>query len=297
MADGGVILIGADPEKSLQSFPSYGLNGAGLGGILKDGGAIVGDRIWVETDTVRGAEIGEALAAVANRKTLLLELYVLDVASNRVDRVNEWLDSMTAGVGYVSSSAPLILNPAGGIGQAIQPQRGLTHDLELKALFQLLELERDIRLELRQQVQILSGSEVQFQAGEVVSTPLIRREPQTGQDLITEIERRTVGLNLTVNATSWSNRWYLKASFSDSSLTGTGQGARERTTKLVADRMIRDTENMFLLASFTRTSRERDLRGVPILAKWKWTKRFSQKSEVNSGSRNFMILARPILSR
>lgn len=286
--------VGADPEKVVLSLPSYGLPQGQLPGGMRDAGSVIGDRIIVETDATRGEQLRTALEPLGQRRSVILELYVLDVASNRVDRVNEWLGALSASAGYAARVAPAVANPAAGAAQMAQQNfSGPTADVQLQALLQLLETERDVRLELRQQVQVMSGSTTRFQSGEVIEQELYTREPMSGQDLVSGIDRRTVGLNLLLSAASYDGRWHLRADFSDSSRSGTGRSARERVTGVTAERVV-EGPGLFLLASFTRTSRERVQEAVPLLQRVRWLRKWTRREVITDANRQFMILCRPM---
>lgn len=285
----GTWYIGSDPEKLVVSFPSYGLTATEVRGAIKDG-QVIADRVVVEADSVRAAQIGETLGAFSNRLSLTMEILVLDVASNSVDRVNAWLDQVNIGAGYVTKSAIAAVDPAAGLA-AVAPDRGWVWDVDLRGLLRLLDDGGNVRMELRQQVQVMSGGKTRFESGEVIEVPLIVREPQTGRDLITQIDRRTVGLDVTLEAVHVDGRWVLTLAFLDSSINN----GREVKTSIQAQKMLRPDAPMTLLASFTRATVASKRSSVPILGTIpKIGRRLFSKGTTDRGNRSIMILARPV---
>jgi type II secretory pathway component GspD/PulD (secretin) len=146
-------------------------------------------------------------------------------------------------------------------------------------------------VEFRQQAQFLSGTSTKFTSGQIVEQPLIVREPQTGKDLVTQIDRRTVGLSLNLRATAFSDGWHIEFDLSDSSLS---QGS-ERTTTFVGQRRIKDADGFFLLTSFNRTVRDRARLEVPGFAKIPLVGKAFRKATLSTQNRSVMLLARPVL--
>lgn len=285
-------MVGGDAVDVVTQLPSYGLDAGDVAGITKEGARLVADRIVLQADQSRTAEVREVLEGFKDRRSIILELFLLDVSSGSVDRVNAWLDQVRVGAGYLAQTT--VAAAAGGIGAAapvLQRVSGVTYDVQVKGLFDLLEKERSSRLELRQQVQVLSGSETEFNSGEVVQTPLIIREPETGNDLVSRIERRTVGLQLNLRGVWTGDAWHFRIQLEDSNFVSQG----ERTTRIVTERILQPNSGMTLLASFTRKTKERVKRGVPVLSSLgRWGDRMFSKSEAPSTERSLMLLARPV---
>lgn len=284
-----VWFIGSEPERELRSFPSYGLTAKELGGLFREGVNLVGDRAIVDADPLRGVQIGEVLAAFSNRLSLTLELVAIDVASNSVDRVNAWLDQVSIGAGVVARSAAVVVDPSQVVLQ--QPRNAFNWDVQLQALFAMLDVSGGARLELRQQIQVMSGTTTHFESGEIVETPLIVREPLTGKDLITQIDRRTVGLQLDLTATAVAGRWLINVEFQDSSVVA----GREVTTAMRTARMVTLSQRPVLLASFTRTTGTDSVKAVPVLGSIpKLGKALFRKTVTTKAARSLMILCRPV---
>ena len=160
-------------------------------------------------------------------------------------------------------------------------------------LWQLLEKDNTAKVEFRQQAQIFSGTETVFSSGQVVEVPLIVREPQTGKDLVTQIERRTVGLQLHLRATALGESWQVDFDLEDGSIVN----GKEQTTKFTGQRRMDVDGNFFLLASFTRRSREEAKREVTGFGKIPMVGSAFRKSTAQRANRSFMILARAVPQR
>lgn len=185
------------------------------------------------------------MASLADRPSLTLEVFLLDVSTNTTDRVNAWLESFRLGGGYVDQTAAMV-NPVAAVA------KGFVRDVDVRLLWQLLEKDNTAKVEFRQQAQILSGTSTKFTSGQIVEQPLIVREPQTGKDLVTQIDRRTIGLSLNLRATAFADGWHIEFDLSDSAISN----AAERTTTFTGQRRIKDNDGFFLLTSFNRTVRD-----------------------------------------
>lgn len=289
---GNVFFFGGKDSKELVVLPSYGLTSQEIGNAFGTTAKIVGDKIVADAEQFRVSQMRTALEGLRTRPSLVVELMVLDVATNTVHRVNAWIDSFKASAGFVAKSADVaanVANPIGQVGQVLNGGR-MRYDVDLGVLFTLLDGDSSARIQLRQQAQILSGSETRFESGDVLSTPLITREPETGKDLVSRIERRTVGLRVTLGAVALSNEWHLKLDLEDS---GFANGA-ETTTKVVAERRLTDAEPVSLLASFSRTVDERRSSAVPVLGTAPKIGRWFTKKTRDGRERSLMVLVRPV---
>lgn len=288
--DGAVWFIGPDSEKVVRSFPAYGLTTAELRGAIKEGVSVVGGRVVVDADPVKAAQIGEVLGGFSNRLSLTMELLVLDVASNQVERVNAWLDQVNVAAGYATKSALPAFGAASAASAVVD--RGWTWDVNLSTLWSFLDVGDAARIELRQQVRVLSGSQTKFESGEVIETPVILREPQTGRDLVSQIDRRTVGLVVTLGASYASGHWVMDLEIQDGSFAA----GREVRTGLKTQTTVRVGERMALLGSYTRATVASSEKGVPVLSSIpKLGKALFRKSTVKRGNRSVVVLCRPIM--
>lgn len=288
-------MVGGEPVEVVSQLPSYGLSAGDVAGITREGARLVADRIVLQADQSKTSEVREVLETFKDRPAITLELFLLDVADGSIDRVNAWLDQVRIGGGYLAKAALTTASGgAGAVGEAVQTiskVRGPVYDVEVRGLFDLLEKERGSRVELRQQVQVLSGSETQFSSGEIVETPIFLREPETGKDLVSRIERRTVGLQVRLRGVQIEDAWHFRIELEDSNFVS----QRERSTKVVTERTLKTDAGMTLLASFSRKTDERLKRGVPVLSNLgKWGDRVFTKTEASRASRSLMLLARPV---
>ncbi len=285
-----IFMFGGPEVSVITALPSYGLQTAEVAALSKEGVRAVADRIVIDADQAKTAELREVLTGFRDRPAITLELFLLDVGDSSVDRVNAWLDTVRVGGGYVAKS---YLTAAGGAGAAplLQSVRGPTYDVEVKGLLDLLETERGSRVELRQQVQVLSGSQSRFSSGEVFTDTLYTRQAQTDNDLTSRIERRTVGLTIQLHGTWTGEAWHFRIELEDSSFVN----QRERSTKVQTERVLKPDAGFVSLASFTRKSEERTKAGVPGLSGLgKVGRKLFTKGQTNSASRSLMLLARPV---
>ena len=138
---------------------------------------------------------------------------------------------------------------------------------------------------------VSSGTTTKFTSGQIVEQPLIVREPQTGKDLVTQIDRRTVGLSLNLRATAFADGWHIEFDLSDSAISN----AAERTTTFTGQRRIKDNDGFFLLTSFNRTVRDGARLEVPGFAKIPLVGKAFRKSTASTQNRSVVLLARPVL--
>jgi hypothetical protein len=241
--------------------------------------------------------VREVLGVMGSRPALTVEMFVLDVATNTVERVNAWLDSLKAAGGYAAKSA-FVVGTGGVGGAAAAAQRitysGPTYDVQVGAIFELLERDRLSRVQLREQLSVLSGAEATFEAGEVIEDKVYVRDTSStggGSDLLTRIERRTVGLNVRLSANLvQGDVWHIRLNLSDSArLAG-----REVTTRLEGEKLIRESDSYSLLGSFTRDTADTS-RATPFGASAKgWLGRKLSKGETTTRHRSLMVLVRPV---
>ncbi len=296
-----VFFVGGRTEKKIVTdFPSYGLKAAELGLVLRDGASVVGDRVIVETDEMRASQIGEVLQKFARRPALTLEIWVLDVSDAKVDYVNAWLSSLSLGAGYFQNTAVPYLNPisaaASGIGDLggdLTRTRGFTYQVDAQNLLALVNQSSGLRVDLREQIQVLSGGSAEFKSGDVLTDVTYQVLPmaqtQQGQ-VVSSITRRTVGLQVQLQAVCFGSNWLVSVDLDDSTLAGTS----ETTTHYTGSRVVTLGEPYFLLASFTRKQSSRTKDGVPVLSSLPLVGPVFSRSQTNSSLRNVMVLARPV---
>ena len=118
-------------------------------------------------------------------------------------------------------------------------------NLSLRLLWQLLEKDNTAKVEFRQQSRILSGTSTKFTSGQIVEQPLIVREPQTGKDLVTQIDRRTGGVSWNLRATAFADGWHIEFDLSDSAISN----AAERTTTFTGQRRIKDNDGFWVVST------------------------------------------------
>lgn len=278
-------LVGGRPEKTVAQFPSYGLTAAEISPLVREGGGLIAGRVVVESDETRLGEVRSLLQSYSNRPSLTLELFMLVVGSDQVQRVNDWLESLKLGVSYFQDTAfPAVPIVEGALSQ--QRRRGLNWSADAQALLDFVRVNSDIRVELREQVQVLSGGRSTFESGDVVQDIRYTTIPGAtgGQQLVSQIDRRTVGLTLDLGAVESDGQWFVSIRMSDSSLSGT----TERTTSYEGERFIpAGSRSYFLLASFTRKTEEKTKDA------WRLFPRLAKRA-TSTASRSVMLIARPV---
>lgn len=287
----GIYYLGGKSEKSIVALPSYGLSSAEVAQSLKSEAAVVGDKIFLDADQARVAQVRTLLQEFRTRPSLVLEITVLDVAESHTDRVNAWLDSFNAGVGYFARTYV----PLGAAGEAadlaLQTVKGPRYDVDISGALGLLDIDTNIRIEMREQVQVMSGSRVEFSSGEVVEDVTYVQQENT-PSLVSQISRRTVGLVLRLRAVvSDDGSWHLNLELEDGSLVA----GTERNTKWTGERFVHPDSGMVLLGSFTRKTTSMNRKGIPVLNQIPVIKPLFGKSVTNTINRQLMLLARPIV--
>jgi len=288
---GRIFLLGGEAVEIVTQLPSYGLTEREVTALGRDKARLVADRIVLQADQTVTSEVRQVLDGFRERPAITLELFLLDVSESSVDRVNAWLDQVRVGGGYVAKSF-LAAGTGGATGlPAFQKAAGPVYDVQVGGLLDMLEKERGSRVELRQQVQVLSGSKTTFSSGEVYTDTLYVRQAQTDNDLQSRVERRTVGLTVNLTGVSTGDAWHFRIDLEDSSFVN----QRERSTKVTAERVLGINSGFVNLASFTRKSEERVKSGVPVLSDLgRIGRRIFTKGQTNSANRSLMLLARPV---
>lgn len=292
-ASGGFWYVGGGRETELESFPTYGLPAAVLGGAFKERGTLLGDRLLVDAEAPRLAQVRKILDTLADRRVLRLELVVLDSAKRDWEYVNKWLDQFRVAGGYMARSA--VATGTGGAGEAAKGLswvrgQGVTYDVDVNAVLGLVDTERRGKVRLRQVAQVLSGSKTRFESGQVVEDKIYTREPYTGEDLVSSIERRTVGFTCDLAATAATNGWFLTLDLQDSGFVG-GQEVR---TQITADHLLRVGGALVELLRYERDTTEGYKQAVTGFAKLPVVGPLFRKSDTQRNRRVVVVFARGV---
>lgn len=289
---GRIWMFGGDEVESIKSFPSYGLSAQELARFSGGQASAIGDRIVIQGDERVHSEISEVLKVVSARKTVGLELLVIDVSARDFERLNAWLDSLGVTVGYAAQKT-LAVNPAMGgvLGSTLGAFQasGITYDVSINSVLGLLDDLQSTKMELRQQLQIVSGTTVVFSSGQIIEQQLFVRPDESETNLITQIERRTVGLDVNLTATNYDEKWHFVINISDSSLNETG----ETTTVLETEKIVdANQSNVWQLASFSRKVKSRVVSTSPLLKVVPFLKRKTKRDNTQTDDRQVVVLGR-----
>lgn len=295
-----IYLVGGSAAKVIRQFPSHGLDLTQLGA-LREGVSLLADQIVVETDQVRANQIGEVVGSLGNRRSLTLEVFMLESGVQDVERINAWLDQLKMGAGYFANSAVPYAGAAqaagGVVSSIINPdanrKRGFSGMFDGQILLDFVRDNTSIKVQLREQIQVLSGGKSRFQSGEVVEDQTYTSVGTTTGQVVSSINRRTVGLEMDVDATFSGTNWFLKVRLQDSTMSATG--GRELETRYEGERVLTEKEPYFLLASFTRDSKEEIRESIPLLTKLPLIGKVFRKGQNTHEKRQVTVLARPIL--
>jgi type II secretory pathway component GspD/PulD (secretin) len=292
LAPGGAMYyFGGSKEKVIENFPSYGLKPSELGQLLQGQGTVIADRVVAEMEPGRLSQVREALKPMSQRPSMVLEVWIVETATNAIERINAWLNTMTLGVGLAAGKGPMAGLPVGvaagnGLSSALQ---GV---VDASALFKLMDKGGVYHVELREQVSILSGGQTRFTAGQVLADTTYLSVGQTSGQVASQITRRTVGLELTLQGVAMGELWHLSFGVKDGDVRPDGT---ETTTTFDGERRVRPGEGYFLLGSFTRKIRAKQEKLVPVLSELKWIGRGFRTAQMDEQERSVLILARPVL--
>jgi len=289
-----IFLVGGSSSKVIRQFPSNGIKVGELGA-LREGVSLLGDRVVVETDQVRAAQIQEVIEGLTNRRSLTLEIYVMDVSELDVDRVNSWLTAVKLGAGYFANTAVPYMGAAQAADAVIHPdayrKRGFSGTADIQVMFDFMRDCVDSRLILREQIQVMSGGSSRFESGQVMEDVTYSTAGQTSGQLVSGITRRTVGLTMNVEAVSMgATNWFIQVVMSDSAVLGED----EFKTMYEGERILGERDPFFLLAAFTRNTKQTTGEGVPVLKSLPVVGKWFKKSETLKRKRQVMVLARPV---
>jgi hypothetical protein len=293
---GAVFLLGGEKVESVVSLPSYGISATQLGSLVGGEALVVGDRLILAAGSQRISEVRGVLASLADRPSALVELFVLDVSTNTVERVGAWIDQVKASGGFVARRAVEV--GTGGLGTAGSVVNVLSYaepvyNVEISGLLDMLERDRTARVALRQQCTVLSGSTLSFSVGDVVEDVTYVRDtsaPGGGTDLVTQISRRTVGLTVDLTGVEVGEVWHWKVRLDD----GDRGLARETRLTLEAEKIMPVYGPPEMVASYRRTTQDSLLK-TPLGGRGKtWLGRKLSQSTARTGERALMILIRPM---
>lgn len=274
--DGAVYLIGQSSQ-TLDVVPSHGLRQEDVQAFGIEGASIyiLGDKALLRGNESQVAKLREALSGFAVRPFVLFDLAIVETDSKNIQTLNSWLDGFKA-------QASL----KGGLG--IPMTTGYT--FEVKDLFELEKMSEGLHVQLNQTVQLTSGSKTRFATGRVLTDELFTNVAESGQNLQSGVERRTVGLTLEVDASEASGTWALRYKASDGDVA---QNQQETTTELEGEHRAIASGSWGLLATYTRKTTQDDrsgirgLRQVPLLGKLLF-----QRKEGSLETRQVTIYAR-----
>jgi hydrogenase expression/formation protein HypD len=167
-----IVVLGAKGEKIIRALPTYGVGIETVRTLLQQANVVaLGDRFLIEAEEQKVVELAAAMEELRRRPSLIAEVWMVDVAEGCVDRVNAWLQSLTVGVGWFAKST--LLGAASGAANAgpaaakLSTVKGPTVNVDASFLLQLLEIDSGARVELRAQVQLLSGADTRLSSGDV----------------------------------------------------------------------------------------------------------------------------------
>jgi type II secretory pathway component GspD/PulD (secretin) len=289
----GIVVLGSKGEKVVRSLPTYGIPVEAIRTMVQQANVVaMGDRFLVEAEEQKIVELAQSMEELRKRPSVIVEIWMVDISEGAVDRVNAWLESLTVGLGYFAKST--LLGSADQVGK-VSVVKGPRVNVDASFLLQLMQVDSGARVELRAQVQLLSGSDVRLSSGDVQEdvtyTTLPNATTGNGQ-LVSQINRRTVGLTLTMRGVAAGSSWNVHVELNDSSNTGSGS---ERQSNLTADRLIDPASgNYTLLGSFTRKTTERSRQGVPLLMEIPGVRSLVSKATTNTVHRSLMILIKPV---
>lgn len=296
--EGGMYAFGGKQEPQVRSLPTYGVPVGAIQQLVQSSVVQLGDRVLVSGEPQKLAELEVALESLRVRPSVVMDVWMLDVAEGSVDRVNSWLDSLTIGAGYAAKTMMMggALDELGNVISEphLTTVRGPTANINASFLLTLMELDRSARVDLQAQVQLLSGSPCTLASGEVQEDVTYQTLPGAttsgnGQ-VVSSITRRTVGLNLTIKAVEAGTNWALSCKLEDGSYVG----EKERRSTLEAERLVGAGSGYTLLATYTRRTVERSRQGVPLLMEVPVLRSVVSKMQTNTVSRQVMIVVRPL---
>lgn len=288
----GIYYLGGKSEKSVVALPSYGLSQAEVYGALKSEASVVGDRILLDADQARVSQVETLLQQFKSRPSLVLEVMVLDVAESHTDRVNAWLESFNASVGWFARTYVPLASASQAADLTLRTISGPKYDVDISGALGLMDTDTNIKIEMREQVQVMSGAKVEFSSGEVVEDTYYVAQPNTEQ-LVSQITRRTVGLVLRLRGVAVDDgSWHLNLEIEDGSLVN----GTERNTKWTGERFFHPSGGMVLLGSFTRKTTSMQRKGIPLLTEIPVIRPLFSKVTTNTINRQLMLLARPLES-
>jgi type II secretory pathway component GspD/PulD (secretin) len=298
LGEEGMYAFGGKGETQVRSLPTYGIPVGAIQQLIQSSVVQLGDRVLVSGEAQKLAELEVALGTLRNRPSIIMDVWMIDVAEGSVDRVNAWLDSLTIGAGYAAKTMMIggLLDEFGNVISEphLSTVKGPTANINASFLLALMEMDKSARVDLQAQVQLLSGSPCNLSSGEVQEDITYQTLPGAttsgnGQ-VVSSITRRTVGLNLTLRAVEAGTNWALTAKLEDSAFVG----EKERRSSLEAERLVPSVGGYTLLASYTRKVVERSRKGVPLLMEIPGVRNLVSKRETNNVSRQVMVVVRPL---
>lgn len=274
---GTAYFLGQAPE-TIEAVPSQGLTESAIAGMRSNvKSSRIGDSIVLAGSSVEVGRLKRVLESVEIGKSVQVEVAVVETAVSQYETVNRWLDGLRLAVsGELSGDLEATGLPS------------LTWGFEVAHLLRLREVDKTSRILHNQAIRATAGTKVIFASGRVLADELYQNTAESGRDLRTRIERRTVGWNMEVEASELTSGWYVKATVKD----GAVAQAEETTTELTSETRLALGGGWVMLADYCRAADSTIGRDIGRLSRVPVLRRVFRQSQDEGGQRRVIVWIR-----
>lgn len=277
--EGGLIFVGGGSVETVAAVPR-GLLQDELQRTFGSDVSSVGDKIVVRGEAERVSQITRTLAEVGQVSTRRVRLYAALMTDRQIAAANRWLSSVEA-AGRVAVGAAQASAEA-EVEQRVEWDGGVT----IEALLRLVDDGGKASVVSDLDLTLVSGRKIVVESGEVdereVSTDVATGGTGSNQARFrTGFDRRTIGLQVEIEAAEVQGRWILHTVVKDSAMVD----GKERSVSVDGFHWLDDFAPV-KLAELSRRDQEESRQVFDVLP---WLKKRQRRDE----ERRLVILAEP----
>lgn len=195
---GAVYYFGGAEPAQFYTFSSAGLDINVLRSVFGEV-SIVGDNVVVKSTPTQFAQMQSVAQKLIVRKVLRLRCTVVDIAESAVPAFYDFLKSATVGVSKTGNGL----------------HGSVTMPTNISVILDFLQSQGSTKMKLDSEFEMPSGESLTVASGSIIETELYVRPNQSDQDLVTQIDRRQLGLTVRLTPYEYDDKWFVRYDVQD----------------------------------------------------------------------------------
>ena len=285
----GIFYVGGDEQVVIESVPRGAISIAPKE-VFGEKVALSGDKLLIRSTQGELAQIRSVVEDLNEVASLHVQLVVMDVGLSDVEAWGEWLEALSAAAeielsGNVRNVLPIQTgqSSAGTTSGALNTGGG--YALNLRGVVELADSLDDSNVVVNTAVQIPSGSEVAFSAGEVVEREIFDQVPTAvsggSTSFRSNFDRLPIGFDMVLRGRELPGGWFCQIEVTDSDF----DSKRERKTSYKGDYILRSGDSSYhQIAALSRKEERKQKKYL------KWLPFFKSQRKVSNQRRIFVFL-------